>query len=199
MSNSLIYVEKRLIVPIGAKLIGSSLHTESKTSGSGGINWFLEASLKLSKEKGVETRIAELFPEDIFYYVYDKIKHSQLTVRILCQKIASSELRSADVVSIIGNLNISDVQIADYNPFSPPEIKLSETYKIYGEDCFSAKVEMEGFQFPIFFLVGSKETVCYCNNKPVEVVGVLKWSPSYEIGGFAMNQILLGAALLLRR
>ena len=58
---------------------------------------------------------------------------------------------------------------------------------------------MEGFRFPIFFLIDSKEIVCYTNDKPVEVVGVLKWSPSYEVGGFALNKILLAAAVLLRR
>jgi hypothetical protein len=197
--NALVYVEKRLIVPIGAKLIGSSLLASNKASGTAGFNWFLEASLDMSREKGVETKIAELFPEDIFHYVYDKIAYSQLSVRQLCERISHDELKSADVVSISGNLHIPHIDVKPYNPFQPPEIKIDETYKVYGEECFSAEIETEGFRFPIFFLIDSKEIVCYTNDKPVEVVGVLKWSPSYEVGGFALNKILLGAALLLRR
>jgi|GEM_PF-3250332 len=197
--NALVYVEKRLIVPIGAKLVGSSLLAGTKTAGTAGFNWFLAASLDMSREKGVETKIAELFPEDIFNYVYDKVEHSQLSVHQLCEKISREELRSADVVSIIGNLHIPYTDVKPYNPFKPPEIKIDETYKVYGEECFSAEIEMEGFRFPIFFLIDSKEIVCYTNDKPVEVVGVLKWSPSYEVGGFALNKILLAAAVLLRR
>lgn len=197
--NSLIYVEKDLIVPIGAKLIGSSLHSEASSKGRTGFNWFLEASLEMSKEKGVETRMAELFPEDIFHYVYEKIEHNNMSISELCEHISSAKIRSADVVSLQGRLNIPGVQVGQYDPFNPPEINVPATYKVYGKECFLAEIEADHFRFPVYFLVDSKEIVCYSNNKPVEVVGVLKWSPSYEVGGFAVNQILLGAALLLRR
>jgi len=197
--NTLVYVEKRLIVPIGAKLIGSSLQAGEGTTGSTGFNWFIAASLQLSKEKGVETRIAELFPEDIFHSVYDKIKHKRLSIPELCEGIQSRQLRSADVVSLIGKLTIPKVEPIQYDPFDPPEIKIPKTFRLYGEECFAAQVEAEGFTYPVFFLLDSKEIVCYCNHKPVEVVGVLKWSPAYEVGGFSINQILLGAALLLAR
>lgn len=197
--NQLVYVEKRLIVPIGAKLIGSSLTSGDRSARAGGFNWFLAASQQLSKEKGFEARIAELFPEDVFLYVYDKIVNSNLTIRGLCEGISRSTLQAADVVSLIGKLTIPNVKVGTYNPFQPPEITLNETYRVYGEECFLAEIENEGFRFPVYFLIDAKEIVCYSNNKPVEIVGVLKWSPSYEVGGFAVNHILLGAALLLRR
>lgn len=197
--NSLIYVEKKLIIPIGAKLIGSSLTTKEKTSNKGGFNWFLEASVEMGQEKGIEMKIAELFPEDVFHYLYDKIPRQQLTIQETCDGISSNTLKSADVISIVGKLKIPDVSLPPYNPFKPPQIDIPETYSIYGEKCFSAELEMEGYHFPIFFLLDSKEIVCYAKDKPVEIVGVLKWSPSYEVGGFAINQTLLAAALLLRR
>jgi hypothetical protein len=197
--NSLIYVEKKLIVPIGAKLIGSSLTAGKATTGTSGFNWFLAASVQISSERGVETRIAELFPEDVFHYVYGKIQNSQLTVRKLCEDATSGSLKSADVVSVVGELRIPGVNIAAYNPFSPPDIKLPATYRVYGEQCMIAEVHADAYVLPVFFLADAKETVCYANGKPVEVVGVLKWSPSYDVGGFAVNQILLGAALLLRK
>lgn len=199
MMNSLIYVENQLIVPIGAKLIGSSLITGNKTSGSTGFSWFLAASLEMSEEHCSETRIAELFPEDIFHNVYSKITPQQLTIPDLCDGISNSKFKSADIVSVIGKLHIPDIEIKPYNPFKPPEIIIQDTYTVYGEKCFSAELDMDGFCFPIFFLLNSKEIVCYANNKPVEIVGVLKWSPSYEVAGYAINQILLGAALLLRK
>jgi len=197
--NSLIYVEKRLIVPIAAKLIGSSLASAVGTSKSGGFSWYIAASMESSSEKSTETRIAELFPEDILIHVYDKIVHSKLTIRELCECISTQKLEPASVVSLIGTLNIPGVKIGTYNPFDPPEITIEKTYKVYGETCFSAEIEKDGFRFPIYFLLDSKEIVCYSNSKPVEVIGVLKWSPSYEVGGFAINQIMLAAALLLLR
>ena len=197
--NSLIYVEKRLIVPIGVKLVGSSLSTHDKTAGKTGFNWFVQASLEQSTEQSREMKIAELFPEDIFNSLYEKIASKEISVQQLCQKINSGNLKSADVVSIVGTLNISDITIPQYNPFKPPKIEISETYKVYGEECFSAELENSGYKFPVYFLLDSKEIVCYAKDKPVEIVGVLKWSPSYEVGGFAINQTLLAAALLLRR
>ena len=159
----------------------------------------MSASLDFSRERGAETRVAELFPEDIFNYVYTEIERSEITVRQLCQDISAGRINPADVVSLIGTMNIPGVQVEAYNPFDPPEIKIPKTYKIYGEICFPAEIENEGFKFPVYFIEESKEIVCYSNNKPVEVVGVLKWAPSYEVGGFAINQIMLAAALLLRR
>jgi len=197
--NSLIYVEKRLIVPIGVKLIGSSLSQNEKLSGKTGFNWFVQASLEQSTEQTKEMKIAELFPEDIFHSLYEKIPSKAVSIQQLCQNISSHTLKSADVVSIIGTLKIPDVTIPQYNPFKPPKIEIPETYKVYGEECFSGELEMDGFRFPIFFLLDSKEIVCYAKDKPVEIIGVLKWSPSYEVSGYAINQTLLAAALLLRR
>lgn len=197
--NSLIYVDKKLIVPIGAKVIGSSLSIGDKTATSGGFSWFVAASLEMSKEKGVVTNIAELFPEDLFYSVYGKLSNTLLSVRNMCEAISNGKLKSADVVSAVGTLRIPDIQVETYNPFDPPAIELAKTYTIYGEECFSAELISDGYKFPVYFRIESKEIVGYANNKPVEVVGALKWSPGYEVAGFVMNQILLAAALLLRR
>lgn len=197
--NSLIYVEKRLIVPIAAKLIGSSLSSGTSSAKSAGFSWYLAASMESSSEKGAETKIAELFPEDILIHVYDHIQHSKMTVRDLCENITTHKLEPASVVSIAGTLHIPGVKLGAYNPFDPPDISIDKTYRVYGETCFPAEVEKDGFKFPVYFLIDSKEIVCYSNEKPVEVIGVLKWSPSYEVGGYAINQIMLAAALLLLR
>lgn len=197
--NTLVYVDKKLIVPIGVKLVGSSVSSNETSSAKSGFNWVVEASLRFSSETGVETRVCELFPEDIFHAVYDKIEHKRLSIPSLCQAIQGEKLRSADVVSVLGTLRIPGVDLKPYNPFDPPPIVIEKSYTVYGEQCFIGQIEADGFVHPVFFLIDSKEIVCYCNHKPVEVVGVLKWSPTFEVAGFATNQTMLCAALLLRR
>lgn len=197
--NTLVYVEKDLILPIGAKLVGSSLTKGDKASNSVGFNWFLNASLKMSQDNKVETKIAELFPEDIFNFVYSKITFTQMNISEICSKISDLTLKPGSIVSITGRLHIDGLQQLEYNPFDPPQISLPKTYNIYGSNCFVTTIINNDFKLPCYFLESSKEIICYMQDKPVEIIGVLKWSPTYEVAGYAINQLLLGAALLLRR
>lgn len=197
-TNTLVHVDGKLIVPIGAKLVGSVLSSGNEISAKGGFNWFVQASLKQATEQGVETRVSDLFAEDIFRTVYDKLAHRQLSVQTLCRQIQATELQAADIVSVVGTLRIPGVNLPRFDPFDPPTIEMP-TYMVSGEQCFAAQLEDAGFLFPIYWSVRAKEVVCYCNNKPVEVMGVLKWSPAYEVAGSSLNHTLLSAALLLRR
>lgn len=197
--NTLIYVDKDLIIPIGTKLIGSSLSKGGNSADSAGFNWFFNASHKIGQEENVETRIAELFPEDLFNYVYSEIEHRELDVQECCRKITYHDLKSADVISVNGTLKISGITTPIYDPLSPPEIKIEKTYNIYGTQCFVATLNQNDFILPVYFPIQSKEVVCYASQKPVEVVGILKWAPTYEVNGQGINLLLLGAAVLLWR
>jgi hypothetical protein len=198
-TNTLIYVDKHLILPIGVKLVGSSLAARSSEQFSGGFSWVLAARLGYAQETGADMYLADLFPEDIFAYAYTEIRDRNLSVQQFAEAVSGRNIVPPDVVTIAGTLRFPDVTPQVYNPFRPPKIEIPDQHRVYGYQCFTGIVERDGFEVPVYFLVESAELVLYAHNKPVEVVGVLKWSPSYEVAGHALNGIMLVAALLLRR
>ncbi len=199
ITNTLIYVEKQLILPIGVKLVGSSLAARSSEQYSGGFSWFLAAKLGYAAETGADMYLADLFPEDIFFFAYTEIASRNLSVREFAQAVGVRRIKPPDVVTIDGTLRFPDITPQAYDPFRPPKVEIPNQYRVYGYQCFTGVLERDGFEVPIYFLVESAELVFYAHNKPVEVVGVVKWSPSYEVAGHALNGIVLVAALLLRR
>jgi len=198
-SNTLIYVDKDLILPIAARLVGTSLSSASSRSGTVGLSWVVAAAGSYSRERGTEIEMAKLFPEDIFHYCYPHIERRSMDVRTYCSAAASHEIIPPNVVSVTGVLRIGGVTPSSYNPFSPPKFDLPNQYRLYGYRTFNAALEANGFQVPVYFLADSADMVFYANNKPVEVVGVTKWAPTYEVGGHMLNLITLCAALLLAK
>lgn len=199
VTNTLIYVEKQLILPIGVKLVGSSLAARTSEQFSGGFSWFLAAKLGYAAESGADMYMADLFPEDIFNFAYTEIARRNLTVRDFAEAVGTRAITPPDVVTVDGTLRFPDITPQAYDPFRPPKIEIPNQYSVYGYQCFTGVLERDGFEIPVYFLVESAELVFYANNKPVEVVGVVKWSPGYEVAGHVLNGIMLGAALLLRR
>lgn len=199
ITNTLIYVDKHLILPIGVKLIGSSLASSASEQFQGGFSWVLAARLGYAQESGADMKLADLFPEDIFAISYDEIKNRNLTIQAFAEAVGSRSIRPPDVVTIDGTLRFPDITPQAYNPFRPPQFDIPHQYSVYGYQCFTGVLERDGFEVPIYFLVESAELVFYAHNKPVEVVGVVKWSPGYEVAGHVLNGIVLVAALLLRR
>lgn len=197
--NTLIYVEKQLILPVAAKLVGSSLASGETKSHEAGFSWYVAAALGYSEETTKETRVAELFPEDIFRFCYSSIEHQSLSISELCRKVTQHEVHPPEVATLTGRLTFPDIEVGAYNPFDPPPIDFGRTYHVYGYDCFTGVLDDNGFSLPLYFLTDSADIVCHADGKAVEVVGVLKWSPSYEVSGYAMNAVVLVSALLLRR
>lgn len=201
IGNTLIYVDKNLILPIGVKLVGSSLASRNGEQYSGGFSWILAAKLGYVAETGSDMYLADLFPEDIFALAYKEIaaEFKNLSVRAFAEAVGTRRIVPPDVVTIDGTLRFTGMEPQPYNPFRPPKIEIPEQYSIYGYQCFTGVLERDGFEVPVYCLVESVELVLYAHNKPVEIVGVVKWSPSYEVAGYALNGIVLVAALLLRR
>lgn len=199
MGNSLVYVDKNLVVPLAAKLLGSTITISKGGSADAGFDWFFQSRAGIEYNKEIQTNIVDFFAEDIFTMAYDKIENKNLPVKEFCKNVQLMKYALSDIVSIKGILTIPDITVGQYNPFDPPQISIPHIYKINGIECFIGRLSYEGFEVPVYFPLCSKDLICYCVNKSVEVVGVLKWSPTYEVSSYAMNQTVLGVALLLQR
>ena len=200
VQNSLVYVNKNLVVPLAAKLLGSTITIAHGTNAEAGFDWFFQSKASVEYNKEIQTNLIDFFAEDIFLMAYEKIENNNIPVKEFCKNVQLMKYSLSEVVSIKGILSMPDISVSEkYNPFSPAPISISQIYKINDIECFIGRLSLDGFEIPIYFPLCSKDLVCYCKNKPVEIVGVLKWSPTYEVNSYAMNQTILAVALLLER
>lgn len=199
MENTLVYVDKNLVVPLAAKLLGSVITISKGGSADAGFDWFFQSRAGIEYNKEIQTNIVDFFAEDIFTMAYDKIENKNLIVKEFCKNVQLMKYALSDIVSIKGVLTVPDISVGTYSPFEPPQIDIPHVYKINDLECFIGKLSHEGFAVPIYFPLSSKDLICYCVDKAVEIVGVLKWSPTYEVSSYAMNQTVLAIALLLQR
>lgn len=199
MGNSLVYVDKILVVPLATKLLGSTITISKKASSELGFDWFLQSRSGLEYNKEVQANIVDFFAEDIFNMAYEKLENKDLSIKDFCKNVQLMKYHLSDIVSISSVLTILGVNVTHYNSFDPPQIDIQKTYKVNEIECFIGKLSADGFNLPIYFPISSKDMICYCVEKPVEIVGVLKWAPTYEVSSYALNQTVLSVALLLQR
>ena len=199
MKNSLVYVDTMLVVPFATKLLGSTISISKTAASELGFDWFLKSKAGIEYNREIQANIVDFFAEDIFNMAYEKLDNKTLTVNEFCCNVQSMKYHLSDIVSISGILTIPNINIGKYNPFDPPLIVIEKTYKIGEIECFIGQLSTQGFDLPIYFPISSQDIICYCVNKSVEIVGVLKWSPTYEVSSYALNQTVLAVALLLLR
>lgn len=160
---------------------------------------FCKVDQGLEYNKEVQANIVDFFAEDIFNMAYEKLENKDLSIKDFCKNVQLMKYHLSDIVSISSVLTILGVNVTHYNSFDPPQIDIQKTYKVNEIECFIGKLSADGFNLPIYFPISSKDMICYCVEKPVEIVGVLKWAPTYEVSSYALNQTVLSVALLLQR
>jgi hypothetical protein len=195
--RTLVYVDKELIVAVGALLVGSS---KSISAGGGAsINILLQTHIDASSSTTRD--LSELLPEHVFYKCHDKISNKFSNTKDATTALHSFEQNQiipGTPVSVAGILSFPDLQtIGVYDPFKPPSIDV-ETFEMYGEACFAGSVEKDGYKLPVYFPTDAKNQVCFLQREPVEVVGIVRWSPGYKAGGGkTLNMLIRAVALLL--
>lgn len=200
--NTLIYVDRELLVGIGAMLVGVSQQETTRKGYGASLNWLIQSNVSIDDSLGVTRDIRELLPELLFYRVYPKISKKFDQVETAVKALATpetSELLPGTPVAISGVLSFPEITgVGSYNPFDPPNIPV-KTFLIHGERCFVGRLHQSGFVLPAYFVEQAKSQVIFCQDQPVEVIGVLRWSPPYSPGGAkSLNLLLRVVALLLR-
>lgn len=195
--RTLVYVDTDLVHAIGALLIGST--ETSNISGGAGFNYLLSSHIDSSV--GSSRDLKDLLPEQIFYKLYDKIPHKFENTKDATLALVNHEqnkIMPGSPISVCGILSFPELlAIGDYDPFRPPSIDV-ETFEIHGDKCFVGSLEKDGYKLPLYFPDAAKSQVCFLQKEPVEVVGIVKWSPGYKAGGGkSLNMLIRVAALLL--
>lgn len=202
--KTLVYVDSKLAVAMAAKLVGSELQEENNIEVGGAFNWLVQAYVNKGDGTSITREISELLPEEVMYELYaaisDEFKFPKISDCInKMADVSTNRLLPGRSISVEGVLSFPDLgELANYNPFDPPDITL-KTFKFYGEPCFTGELRAEGFRLPIYFDETAKAHIVYCNDQPVEVTGIVRWSPPYSPkGANSLSLVIRAAALWLR-
>jgi len=199
--NIPIYIDKNLLAAIGVDLIGMMLDQTKAKGGSVGLNWLIQSNISVDTSSTVGRDIRELLPERILYMVYPEVTNRFDTVEKFIERTTSSSPKSllpGEAVLVKGTLSFPDMPAPSFDPFSPPDLTV-RTFSVHGEKCFVGRLEGNGFKMPVYFLEEAKQQVCFCHQMPVEVLGIVRWSPAYSTGGArSLNYIVRAGALMLR-
>jgi hypothetical protein len=200
--NTLVYVDRPLAIAIAAKLVGVLQTQTEGSSKTASFNWLVSAGVGSQDTSATASDVRELLPEDLLYFLYPHIQHRLTSIEPVIGKFSAGTADSfspGTIVSIHGNLTFPELDLPEkYSPFKHSDINLPSVM-FHGEPCIVGRLESGSFIIPVFFSESSKYQVVFCNDEPVEVTGVLRWTPPYSPkGGRALNLAIRCAALWLQ-
>lgn len=200
--NTLIYVDRNLSIATAANLVGVMTSKSDSESSKVGLNWLISASVDESSSTAKQYDIREMLPEDLAYYYHERIENrfENLTelIPLLTTGIKDS-LIPGNVISVYGKLTFPNFQLpTNYSPFEPVEIDI-KSYLFHGEDCMIAELKNEDYRIPVYLPTSSKYQVAFCHNQPVEITGIVRWTPPYSPGGRNSSNLAIRGALVWLR
>ncbi|HFD31348.1 MAG TPA: hypothetical protein ENJ28_01350 [Gammaproteobacteria bacterium] len=207
MKTDLIYVDKELTTAIAANLIGTEVQkTKGTTRGiklGGAILGLMILEENDSNEESftIVKNMKEYLPEDVIRAIYPTIPAERMfnnvhsAVKYLATK-GNGNLMPGDTISIEGILTFPYMEDKEeFDPFMPEDIQ-PKTFQFHTDTCFAGILNGEGYQLPVYFPESSINQVHCGHDNPVEIVGIVRWSPSYTPkGGNALNLALRVAAV----
>jgi hypothetical protein len=188
---------------MAVKLVGLELHRNRTNTTGGGFSWLVQAYVSRDESVGSTTDIREILPEEIMYEVYraigDEFKCKTLAPCI--EKMAATgpdRLLPGHPISVIGVLTFAELGTLKYDPFAPPDINM-KTFQFHGEECFVGELQGDGYRIPVYFPKESMAQVAFSSGEPVEITGIVRWSPPYSPkGARSLSLAIRVAALWLR-
>lgn len=202
--SDLVYVDAKLVSAIAVKYVGMELGRTSGREISGSWNFLIQGEVSGAESSSVMRDIREMLPEDIVLAVVSQIPTSQVFGSVSqavdsLSRTGEDRLVSGAAVRLRGKLVVPNiVQTLDFDPFDPPDLDLP-VVSFHDEKCFVAKLLGDDFELPVYVPVGAKSQVVYCHDNPVDVMGIVKWSPGYSPrGSRSLNLAVRVVALWLR-
>ena len=203
MENTLIYVDSKLSISIAANLVGVLSSSEQTQSNKIGVNWLLTSSIGVEESSTTQKDIRELLPEDLVYLFYPHIvqKFDNLENALpLLNTTSPDSLKPGNVVSLKGKLVFNELgeNPPSFSPFTPQDVNL-KSFFFHGEECIVGELHNSNYKIPVYLPSLSKYQVVFCHNQPVEITGIVRWSPPYSPGGASsLNLTIRCAAVWLR-
>lgn len=195
----LIYVDRAFSISIAANLVGITKTISKSATTRIAVNWLISAGADDGSITADQIDIREMLPEDLVYYFQDKIKNRFESLKDLIPQLStgvSSSLIPGNVVSVCGKLFFKDLAMAsNFSPFEPFDVDLKSSI-FHGEECIVAELKTEDYRIPIYLPVSSKYQVAFCHNQPVEIMGIVRWTPPYSPGGSSSINLAIRCAVI---
>lgn len=204
MSRTLVYVNKEKVVGVAVPFIGSEVKMVKQISASGGFNWLLQGEVSELRQEGMTTQIHDLLPETIVNKLLEcfpkELMFDNVDSCTRALKAWEQEDNIGKAIFVSGILQIPDLSISDqYDPLSPPDLSSVKTVLYNGESCVIGELVGDGVSLPIYINKDAISMVGYCNNKNVDVIGILGFSPWYNAGkDRTINCILNGIVIWVK-
>jgi hypothetical protein len=202
--NTLVYVDRELAVAMAVQLIGLESQQSRKRGVGGAFNWIVQLNVADETASSVTVDVRELLPEDVMHRTYEaldpSVKFADVGQCVTCLvETGEKAIPPGHPISVAGTLTFPTIDLpAVFDPFDPPDIEL-RTFLVHGEKCFAGQLEGNGFRLPIYFPEVARMQVPFFHDEPVEITGVVRWSPPYSPkGSRASNRLIRAAAVWLR-
>lgn len=188
MTKVLVYVDSLLARQVASGVIGSEVSLTEKDSRTAGINFKVLLSRSSGEERSTTTKVSELLPE-----VVAEAIHEAVNSRI-------DSLDNARERLIAGSMNAfrPGNPVIVGNAFLSMEGHIANA-QLSGESCSLYRLKIGDFFIQSYFPIEAISVCASLMSQPVEILGLLRYTPSYSVpGAMSLNLGLRVCAVWLR-
>ncbi|WP_424970630.1 hypothetical protein [Dinoroseobacter sp. S76] len=200
----LVYVDGETIRSIAVKYVGMEIGRTSGREISGSWNFLIQGEVSGAETNSVMRDIRAMLPEDIVLAVVPNLPSEVVfsSVGEAVEAFAQSgenRLVSGAAVRLRGRIVVPNHdETLEFDPFAPPKLELP-VVTFHDEQCFVVRVEGDDYRLPVYVPEAAKSQLVFCHDNPVDLLGIVKWSPGYSPrGGRSLNLAVRAVALWLR-
>lgn len=191
MTGYLAYVDHPLALQIATGLIGSEVGLSKSTQSTAGVNFKVIFSATEMAQHSTTTRLEHLLPEVLVDALVDAVPN---TFDLLDDVRDRLHAGHSEHLMPGSSLHLRRAQL-----FAVPDDAEGVEKVLAGEECEVALLRSGDFEIRAFMNLAHAGAVSRLYSKPLEVLGVLRYTPSYGDGGAsAVNLGLRVAALWLK-
>jgi hypothetical protein len=188
MAKVLVYVDPLLTRQVASGVIGSEVSLTQKDSRTAGINFKVLLSRSSGEERSTTTKVSELLPEVVAEAVYEAVDSRIDSLENARERLIAGSANAFKPGSpvIVGNASLS------------AEGHLASS-QLSGEACALYRLKIGEFFVHCYFPVDAKATCDSLVTQPIEILGLLRYTPSYSVpGAMSLNLGLRVCAVWLR-
>ena len=172
MAQVLVYVDHDLTCQVATGLIGSEVALRRQGSSRVGVNFKVLLEREVGEERATTTRIERLLPEVLVKAVHDALPAK---ARVL------DDVRDRLVAGASDGFRPGTPLLVEQATLEFPSNGQSAV--LAGEVCGKGRLLSGRYAMDVYLRDGHVAAVTDLQNQPVQVMGVLRWTPPYAIPG----------------
>ena len=190
MNEVLAYIDHPLVCQIATGLIGSEVELRQHKSSIVGLNFKVMVSRDTGQERATSTRIENLLPEVLVDAVQEQVTERARTL---------DDVSSRLVAGVVDGFRPGTPLLIQEARLRAADGREDDDCLLAGELCAPSLIESGSYFLHSCFAAQHRETMHQLAGQPISILGVMRWTPSYEIpGASSVNLAMRVAAVWLR-